>query len=299
MNMTKRLITTYVFVSAAIIAATGFFVGKETWSIMYRHSDRAVGCACAMSGALAWQEWFILGLGGLFTAGLITGAWYFISTLVKTRRFVQRISRGAEKISRMGVETLAFKNGPCEAFTFGFFRPRVAICTHCAVSLPSHELTAMLEHEQHHALNRDPLKFYLVDSLKYVFFFVPLIYTLIRWYRIASELQADEHVKSSEALGSALLKVAGRRTTALIAGASFSSMISVRIERIVNPTSRLRFPCSRIALVGTIMVMTGVIGVFSYGPRPHAVAGVACMRPVAPCRMLPAIDAKTPAYYNF
>lgn len=296
----KRLATVGIFAVVAVIGVAEFFVGKEAWSII-THSNIAhtLGCACDVPAISGWQKWSILGLAGLFGVGVIAGSLYFVSTIIKTRRFIKRIRHGAENSTHNGAAILKFKNGPCETFTFGFFRTRIAVCAHCAESIASPEFSAMIEHEQHHMRNRDPLKFLLVDSLKYLFFFVPLIYSLVSWYHIAAELQADEQVLNRDALGSALLKVAGSRfdRTALI-GASFASMLSVRIERIANPTRAVSLPLNRIAILGSLLLISGAVGVVGNLPKAHAGSSAQCMRPIVSCRMSPTIDAQTATYYN-
>ena len=297
--MTKPRVTHGLIAAVTLLSGMAFFVEKSAWGIIFHYrAAHAVDCACAVVGISTWQQWAVLGLGALFFTGILAGLWYMASTLIRTRRFIARIKGGAQEMSYAGVSILKFKGGPCHAFTFGFWHPRIAVCAHCYLALPAQEFSAMVEHERHHAENRDPLKLFLVDAAKYLFFFVPLMHTLARFYHMVAELDADAQVGNRQALGSALLKIAG--TSSVVNGftASFASMLSVRIERIVNPAAVISLPRKRVVILGTLLLVTGTIGVIQQFPSAVAVSSAPCLRQVKSCQNNAPVDTKSSVYYN-
>lgn len=297
--MTKSRVTQGLIATVVLLGGAAFFVEKSAWRVLAHYrTARAADCACTVAGISSWQEWTVLGLAALFGVGILAGLWYVINTLRRTRRFISRIKRNAHEIVYAGAPVLQFRGEPCHAFTFGFWNPKIAVCAHCVETLPPHEFAAMVEHERHHAENRDPLKFFLVDALRYIFFFVPLIYTLRRWYHMVSELEADAQVNNREALGSALLKVAGVRAVESGLMASFASMLSIRIERIVNPTAVVSLPLNRAAMLGTLLFFTGMIGAMRHFPSTAIATSAPCLRQAMSCQTIAPVDTLGRAYYN-
>lgn len=267
----------FAFGAATIVAVRGMLTG----------GSNAGGCACTTSTITA-QDGVLLGLAAIFLGGIIAGMIYMIVTAVRTRRLVRRIETGARVISRFVV----FSGPHCEAFTFGFIRPKIAICAHCVATLPAAELEAVLRHEAHHVARRDPLKLFLLTALSYALFFVPLIRNLVSLYRTAVEIEADEQVENRDALGNVLLRVTSQVET--VATASFASALSMRIERIVQPGWRMRARLSRGPLLASLALFT-VIGIAGL-TQPGSVPTIAqCMQTVQCTRSFDHVPA---VYYT-
>lgn len=250
---TKRKIAASIAaVAAAALGLQGLIVRN---AILFLQSKDGGGCACA-AGGVSWSQWFLVGLAGLAIVGLLSGVIFMVRTLWRTRKLVAAVGLTA----RRG-EVVRFEGGRCEAFTFGLWKPRVAICGHCLDTLAAAELNAMIAHEQYHVRHHDPLKFLLLDSLKWALFYVPLLRTLASWYRMTAEIAADEQVANRDALGGALVRlVAPARGTAV---ASFASALSVRIERLVNPDWRLqlRIGLGHLLTMGVLLIGVGWVAV--------------------------------------
>src|SRR3989338_11636325 len=167
--ITKKKIAVALGLTLAVVAVAEVLVLRASLHIFA--AQDAQGCACAGQASITGGQWTILGFGALFIAGWIFGGGAYLHTLIRTKKML-RVLNGAA-VLKDGL--VLFNGGVCEAFTFGFFKPRIAICAHCNETLPQEELQAMLTHEKAHALARDPLWFLLFDVARAAFFFVPMI----------------------------------------------------------------------------------------------------------------------------
>jgi len=274
---TKRKIVIALVFTAMAAAVAEWFTLRAARGILQRDVS---GCECASAVAGGWQQWAVAALTGLFVLGWIAAAGYALLTIWRTRRAVRRKSR------------------LCGAFTFGFLRPKMAICPHCAATLSPDELFAVKTHEEHHIRRRDPLKFLILDILRVALFFVPLARTLVSFYRTAAEVEADEEVQNRAALGSALLRMTETRPSG--SAASFASALTERIDRLIDPRWRLRVRISPRSFMGTAVVAIFVLGVLFTPSAPSATATSQCqMRPIQ-CGVgtWPTVDAQDAGYYS-
>ena len=102
------------------------------------------------------------------------------------------------------------KNNGRFSFCYGLLRPKVCLSTGLLKAIDKDELRAVLLHESSHVKNRDPLKIILGKTASYIFFFIPIIYELQKYYLFSKEITADETaVKSGlrRQLAAALSKV--------------------------------------------------------------------------------------------
>lgn len=79
------------------------------------------------------------------------------------------------------------------AFTYGLWRPRVALSSGLCHHLADQELCAVLLHEAYHHRRRAPLRLFLARSARAVLGFLPPAGRLLYAYQAASELAADAH----------------------------------------------------------------------------------------------------------
>ncbi len=135
------------------------------------------------------------------------------------------------------------------AFTMGILKPEIYISSGMWKSLKEDEMSSVLIHEEHHAVEKDPLKIVVVRFIADVFFFVPLMRYLIRKFEEAMEKSADDEVKRQGmdelSLASALLKVQ-KNGGAILPVASFAdidsqSLIESRVVRLIKPEEEKRF----------------------------------------------------------
>src|SRR4029079_12347833 len=77
------------------------------------------------------------------------------------------------------------------AFRAGWLRPRVYGATAVLARLPATELAAVLAHEQHHGVLRDPLRLAVGRVLCTALFFLPILRPLHDRYADEAEITAD------------------------------------------------------------------------------------------------------------
>ena len=104
--------------------------------------------------------------------------------------------------------------------------------------LDEDELTAVLQHERHHLLQRDPLRVWLSRAVAQGLFFVPAAAALCNAYLLAKEMEADAASKADAALAGALLKLLRQGSTlpayANVAAIGPLDATTLRIERLLE-----------------------------------------------------------------
>ena len=154
-----------------------------------------------------------------------------------------------------------------EAFCAGYLRPRVYISKGALESLTTLQLEAVLAHEHHHQLVRDPLRFAVGRILARALFFVPVLRPLVERDADLAELNAD---------GAAVRASAGRQgplaSALLVFDASappgVSGISSARVDSLLGEPVRWRVPvwlmaASLAALAALSVLIWQVSGVAS------------------------------------
>jgi Zn-dependent protease with chaperone function len=134
-----------------------------------------------------------------------------------------------------------------EAFCAGYLKPGVYISTGALASLTIPQLEAVLAHEHHHQLVRDPLRFAVGRILARALFFVPVLRPLVTRDADLAELNAD---------GAAVRASAGRQdplASALLmfdaaAPAGVSGISSARVDSLLGEPVRWRLPLRLMAV---------------------------------------------------
>jgi hypothetical protein len=108
-------------------------------------------------------------------------------------------------------EALTFEHASPQAFCGGFIRPRFYLSTGAIRVLTQEELLAVAAHESHHVRARDPLRLFLVRSVRDALFFLPVLRRLADRYQCLSEVAADAGAVAgnpprARALAAALLR---------------------------------------------------------------------------------------------
>ncbi len=148
----------------------------------------------------------VLGLGAICGLHSLVRQWY------RTRRLTQALLKfvmptNGNSLTRRGVPDyiaerldLVDMESPV-AFCYGWMRPRICVSTGALAGLHKREVAALLLHEYHHLLRRDPLKTAVSRILAAAFLFLPIVQALHDQYMVAKEIDADEyalHVQGSE-----------------------------------------------------------------------------------------------------
>lgn len=249
-------------VLAALSAAVGLLVSgflPASWSrVCAMLLATLPPAARAVLSALA-----LLGLiGGVLGANTLAGQ------IVRTRRLLGQLDlhRGAlppdlDALSEalgLGGRVDVVEDGDPYAFSYGWWRPRVAVSRGLLASLDPDELRAVLLHERYHVERRGAIRLALVRSLARALFFLPLAADLARSYAVLEELAADRFaVRGSGdrwALAAALVKVCrprrvpGGLVLAQAAGAAGAETgLSLRARQILSYPRPVRVPLWRSA----------------------------------------------------
>jgi len=102
------------------------------------------------------------------------------------------------------------------AFSYGWKCSRIGISTGLIQLLNPQELEAVLEHEYHHCVARDPVKMVFASGASTAFFFLPVVYRLCQRYCLEKEVQADR--RASEKVGAKAVAAALYKITAYSSG---------------------------------------------------------------------------------
>ncbi len=263
---TKILLSIAALVSLATIFAA--LIGWRLYgAITAFAAPKNLDCGCTATVGWSPQFLILLTAGLLFGSGLLAGASYAALTIFKTRRFTQRLL--ASKIPtpiaanliikklNLQDQVTFFEAAEFQACTFGLFCPRIAVSRTAATRLSEREFSALLLHEAHHRAERDPLKILILDTLQYTFFFIPLLKYLVKRYKVAAEIEADEKTGDATALGQALLRFTETAFGAAVT-ASFASALQLRLERLVQKGRPAKSPLPKGLLLLTLLVFGGL-----------------------------------------
>jgi Peptidase family M48 len=155
------------------------------------------------------------------------------------RRFLTKLEILGRLDDRPNVKMIAGSRP--EAFCAGYFRPAVYISKGALESLTGPELEAVLAHEHHHRLVRDPLRFALGRILSQAAFFVPVLPALSDRYGDLAEVNADRAAVRASAgrqgpLASALLVFDASSPPGV------SGISSARVDSLLGESTSWRLP---------------------------------------------------------
>ena len=144
--------------------------------------------------------------------------------------------------SRKRQDYLVTQHASPFAVTLGFFKPKIILSTGLINLLEDEELEAVLHHEQHHQVHKDPLKNFLLYLMASVMWYIPLLKWLQHQHKILTEVTADHYavdrLGSSFNLGNALIKLLknGHAEPMSFSYVSFAdTSINYRIQKLIDP----------------------------------------------------------------
>jgi len=216
---------------------------------------RLLGWAYGVGGGANRLELSVFGLSVLMAlVGLAAG----VCTLWRTQRLVSRLAARAgspepeiERIARqvgIGGRLVVSPSPGLYSFCFGLLRPRVCISTGLLAALDTEELRAVLAHERHHLVERDPLKVACANVLAAMAFPVPFVNVLRHAYLTACELDADQaavRAAGRGALAGALRVVLTHPGTVRLDGVAAVGSIGAcgaRLDQLTRPGRVRRYP---------------------------------------------------------
>jgi Zn-dependent protease with chaperone function len=180
--------------------------------------------------------------GPLAVVGLLRVAWPAARGYLGVRRLlasagrplpgpVQAAARGLGVAGRVDVVA----TGEAFAVTHGLLRPRILLSSGLVAVLDEAELTAVLVHERHHLLRRDPLRLLAARLLAGYGWYLPLL----RWWTLRSalrrELAADRAATARAgvaAVAGALLKLADLPAPVAVAAVNPAGNLPDRIAQL-------------------------------------------------------------------
>jgi len=148
-----------------------------------------------------------------------------------------------------------FDDDQPRAFCAGLLRPRIYLSREAAHSLSVDELNAVIAHEQHHVLSRDPLRLLVARAVADGLFFLPLLKRLTERYAALAELAADDAAVrrggSSQPLAAALLAFEAQP------GSQVVGIAPERVDHLLGQPARWRLPAA--LLMGALVALLGVM----------------------------------------
>src|SRR6201995_3071484 len=240
----------------AAAAAVGAVVGSVHRASMGVSRFEVAGLVLSYP-KLNGAEWLLIALAAVgATAITVAGraAWRQRSAY---RGFLDRLEVLGRPAGHPSVKVIAGTRP--EAFCAGYLRPSVYISQGALDLLSTPELDAVLAHEQHHRLVRDPLRFALGRILSEALFFVPALRLLHARHGDLAEVNADR---------AAVRASAGRQTSLASALLVFdasappgaSGISPARVDSLLGQPARWRLPlwlmAASLAAVSVLSLLT-------------------------------------------
>jgi Zn-dependent protease with chaperone function len=192
------------------------------------------------------------------TAVVVIGLRSLIRQVGAQRRYRAKV-HVCDHMTVRGVDAGVFTHPEPQAFCAGLVRPRIFVSTGAVRGLSPAELEAVLMHERHHLVRRDPLRILLARALGEALFFVPAVKRLARRYEQLAEVAADEAaiaaVESPGTLASALLTFGERGAPSVVVG-----IAPERVDHLLGSPPRWRLPR---ALLAASLVAAAALIVFA------------------------------------
>ena len=212
-------------------------------------------------------EWLLIGLAAIGATAITAACRATWRQRSAYRSFLERLEVVGPLSGYPTVEVIAGSRP--EAFCAGYLRPRIYISKGTLASLTTPQLEAVLAHEHHHQLVRDPMRFAVGRILARALFFVPVLRPIVERDADLAELNAD---------GAAVRASAGRQgplASALLvfdatAPPGVSGISSARVDSLLGEPVRWRLP---VWLMAASLAALSALSVLIW-----QVSGVASMR---------------------
>jgi Peptidase family M48 len=149
------------------------------------------------------------------------------------------------------------------AFCAGLVKPRVYVSSGAVALLDEPALRAVLEHERHHAIRRDPLRLAAGRVVARALFFVPGLGELVRRQEALAELSADESAVAAapanrSALARAMLSFADQSRDDDVVGVD-----PARVDYLLGEPPSWRFPVALCVGALTLIALLAAAGVLA------------------------------------
>jgi peptidase M48-like protein len=255
-----------VFVLTAILGAAGILAAAATVATVIgsvHHASMGVGHLEVAGLGLSYPklngaEWLLIGLAAVGATAITVAGRAVWRQRSAYRGFLDRLEVVGRLDGHPTVRVIASTRA--EAFCAGYLRPSVYISQAALELLSTPELDAVLAHEHHHRLVRDPLRFALGRIVSQALPFVPVLRLLRDRYEDLAEVNADR---------AAVRASAGRQTALASALLVFdasappgaSGISPTRVDSLLGQPARWRLP---IALMAASLVAVSAVSVLTW-----------------------------------
>ncbi len=285
---------TFVEIIAIVLSTVGvvIFLFWEIYQRVYLYGGVLIhklltACGCTqMAQLIAMHPLIFI---AVITLGLVIMTYLFytvyrlIKLIIQTRRFVslylkrakdQHSTKLRDVVAGLNIDAskvIEIRDVRTVVFCFGLWRPKVCISSGLIKMLDKGELEAVLLHEYHHLISREPVKMFAIKYFQSIFFFLPGIKAGVNKYLTYSELAADERATNNFLdklkLARALYKISEKEENLLLrtglALSFFSSVIGVRVSKLSNndyvPNFKLQVTRFYTGLGIAIVVLLGMM----------------------------------------
>ncbi len=205
-------------------------------------------------------------------AGLVfvIGFFALLVQIFKTRLYIKRsitqkviIPKAIKRISnelKLEERVDIIRDGNQFSFCYGMIRPRICLSTGLIKKLTQSQIKAVLLHESYHLKSHDPLKILIGQAASHMFFFIPILKDIHKFYALSKEIAADEVVikKGQRAsLLSALSKLVSLNNPKLSGVAALASIddLEKRIKVLTGAQDKILFRPSMLSVSLSIVVL--------------------------------------------
>ncbi len=227
---------TILFAVAMVTMATAILLRVWPTISAGTHLASPCGCQTVLAPITPSQRW--LAWSGTVVAMAILAP--LLVNLVKSFWQQWRLQRRTEANRtenvrhRLGIEFRLLASPRAQAFTLGFWRPRIYVTSGLLRTLSKSEVAAVLVHEQAHQRAKDPLVATIFEGIGQAWRWMPWVRSWVTAAVSLRELTADaaatRNYHSPEALAGAMMKLLETTPVAL---ASFSPNAS-RVEKLLD-----------------------------------------------------------------
>lgn len=272
----------------SVVPATGH-VGRAAAPLVERCREILAQCALVLRSTGAPLQWLPV---ALLAVGLVYALIDRVRLSAKLARVLAahraRAPRADEPVGRLAREfgldarvSVLVGPAPNPAFTAGLLRPRIFVSARLQRTLTPGELRAVVRHEWHHLLRRDPLRFAVLRFASKTFFWLPLIRVLADDLAEQAEIMADDFATSagggSDPLdaASALVKIgrANARVLAGTVGIGGFRLLDRRVRRLADEPVAVTFAMPPRPALLSAGVLLALWLASTFAP-PHASAGM-------------------------
>ena len=146
----------------------------------------------------------VLTLGVLILGTQIIKTRLYIRKNMGKRIIVSKIIKSISEELNLSGRIDIVKDNDRISFCYGMIRPKICLSTGLLKNLNRSELKAVLLHESYHLKNYDPLKIVFGRVASYMFFFIPILKDVDKYYAFSKEIAADNLATKNGNKGSLL-----------------------------------------------------------------------------------------------